>query len=383
MKSQGTSVGDQPPRVLHLIDHMGSGGAQRVVLDLLEARDPTLASSVVSLRSHCLPELRTRMEACGARYRELGLSHRNPLPLGAIGRAFREMRADVIHSHLEFSNELAVLAARSLGRRRPPVIVHVHNFPDRHYSRMHRWMGRMLASRTDAFLVPSASIAESTRSAFGRGVRRVEVIPYGIDPVWFDRGIGETSRTRRSSAAPVIGTAARLAPQKSLHDLIDAMPFVLQARPAARLLIFGDGPLRADLEARSRRLELTEAVMFAGFSHDVAAAYAAIDVFVLPSRHEGLPICLLEVMAMGIPVVGTRVPGISELIENERTGLAVPYGDPQALAAAVLRLLSDESLCDRLRRAARTRIEQGYVRAAVAERVEALYADLCATNARA
>ncbi len=370
-------MADRPPRVLHLIDHMGSGGAQRVVLELLEARAPTLGTSVVSLRSHCLPEQRERMEMCGAPYRGLGLTRRSPLPLCSIPRAFREMCADVVHSHLEFSNELAVLAARSLGRQRPAVIAHVHNFPDRHYSRLHRWAGRMLASRTDAYVAPSASVAESVRTAFGRGVRRVEVIPYGIDPAWFGRGPGAASVARRSSAAPVIGTVARLAPQKSVHDLIEAMPFVLRARPGARLLIVGDGPLRSDLEARCRRLGLTQAVTFAGFSHDAAAAYAAIDIFVLPSRHEGLPICLLEVMAMGIPVVGTRVPGISELVEDERTGLAVPHGEPAALAAAVLRLLSDEPLCDRLWRAARKRIEHGYARSAVAARIEELYADLC------
>jgi len=376
-------VGDQRPRVLHLIDHMGSGGAQRVVLELLESRDPTSSTFVVSLRSHCLPELRERMEACGASYRGLGLSRGNPLPLHTIRRAFREVRADVIHSHLEFSNELAVPAARSLGRYRPAVIVHVHNFPDRHYSRFHRWTGRMLASRTDAYIAPSASIAQSIRTTFGRRVRRVEVIPYGIDSVWFDRGPSGTSVARRSSAAPVIGTVARLAHQKSIHDLIEAMPSVLRVRPAARLLIFGDGPLRAELEALCKRLGMTEAVTFAGYSHDLAAAYAAIDVFVLPSRIEGLPICLLEVMAMGIPVVGARVPGISELVEDERTGLAVPYGEPKALAAAIVRLISDEQLCDRLMRAARERIRLGYVRSVVAERIEALYADLCATNARA
>ena len=371
------------PRVLHLIDHMGSGGAQRVLAGLVESRNRASATSVVSLRSHCLPELRERMAACGASYRELGLSHWNPLPLPTIGRAFREVHADVIHSHLEFSNELAVLAARSLGRDRPAVIVHVHNFPDRHYSRLHRGMGRMLASRTDAYIAPSAGIADSIRTAFGRGVRRVEIIPYAIESAWFDRGPNELSVARRSSAAPVIGTVARLAPQKSVHDLIDAMPFVLQTRPAARLLIVGDGPLRSDLEAQCRRLGIGDSVTFAGYSHDVAAAYAAIDIFVLPSRHEGLPICLLEVMAMGIPVVGTRVPGISELIENERTGLDVPYGDPKALAVAVLRLLTDEPLCDRLWRAARQSIKDNYTSSAVAGRVEELYVDLCAKKSQA
>jgi glycosyltransferase involved in cell wall biosynthesis len=376
-KSAIAAPTDQRPRVLHLIDHMGIGGAQQVVLGLVEGRDPS-HTSVVSLRSHCLPDSSKRMEVHGISYRELGISRRNPLALHRIGRAFHEVCADIVHSHLEFSNELAVLAGRSLGGDRPAVIVHVHNFPDRQYSRLHRWAGRMLASHTDVYIAPSASIAESIRKEFGRGARRVEVIPYGIDPVWFDRGSSHASAARRSSAAPVIGTVARLAHQKSIHDLIEAMPYVLRVRPDARLVIVGDGPLRSDLEALCRRLGLAQSVTFAGISNDVAAAYAAIDVFVLPSRHEGLPVSLLEVMAMGIPVVGTRVPGITELVEDEHTGLAVPYGQPEALAVAVLRLLSDEKLCDRLCRTARERIRHGYASSAVAERIEALYDDLCA-----
>jgi glycosyltransferase involved in cell wall biosynthesis len=124
-------------------------------------------------------------------------------------------------------------------------------------------------------------------------------------------------------------------------------------------------------------------VTFAGFAHDVAAAYAALDVFVLPSQYEGLPICLLEVMAMGIPVVGTRVPGISELVEDGRTGLVVPHGNPKALATAVLRLLSNEPLRDQVRAAARRQIEHSYTRSSVAERVEALYTDLCSNRGAA
>jgi len=370
----------RPPHILHLIDHMGSGGAQRVILDLLEARDLAGAASVVSLRSHCLPELRKRLDACGASYRGLGLSRRNPLPLHRVARALRDGNADVVHTHLEFSNALGVVAARSLRRRAPAVIVHVHNDPVHHYSRLHRWAGRALASRTDAYITPSPSVERTVRETFGPGVQRVEVIPYGIDPLWFSREPNARLGSSLNGVDPVIGSVARLVAQKSLHDLIEAMPIVRQTRPGARLLIFGDGPLRSELEARSRRLGLAAEVTFAAVTHDLPAAYAALDVFVLPSRHEGLPICLLEVMAMGVPVVGTRVPGILDLVEDCVTGLAVPHGNPDALAGAVLRILSDAPLSNRLRAAARRRIEGRYTRDAVAARVEALYADLCATK---
>jgi glycosyltransferase involved in cell wall biosynthesis len=123
-------------------------------------------------------------------------------------------------------------------------------------------------------------------------------------------------------------------------------------------------------------------VTFTGILPDVANEYAGFDVFVLPSTHEGMPIALLEAMAMGVPVVGTRVPGITELIEHERTGLCVPHGDPKALADAVLRLLADDALAGRLSIAARERVRHGYTRDAAARRIEELYADLCAARVR-
>ena len=156
------------------------------------------------------------------------------------------------------------------------------------------------------------------------------------------------------------------------------MPRLLDDEPSTRLLIVGDGPLKPHLEETSRRLGIAAAVDFTGYLSDVASAYAAMDVFVLPSRYEGMPIALLEVMAMGIPVVGTRVDGIADLIEDAGTGLLVPYGDPQALSSAVLRLLSDAALRERICSNARFVVRRDHIRDRMAARFEALYAELCA-----
>jgi glycosyltransferase involved in cell wall biosynthesis len=103
-----------------------------------------------------------------------------------------------------------------------------------------------------------------------------------------------------------------------------------------------------------------------------------MDVFVLPSRYEGMPIALMEVMAMGVPVVGTRVEGIVDLIEDAGNGLLVPYGNPEALASAVLQLLSDAALRERIRGNARLVVRRDHTRDRMAARVEALYSELCA-----
>jgi glycosyltransferase involved in cell wall biosynthesis len=143
-----------------------------------------------------------------------------------------------------------------------------------------------------------------------------------------------------------------------------------------RVLIVGDGPLRAELEGQAARLGVASAVHFAGYQEDVVSAYAAMDVFVLPSRDEGFGLVFLEAMAVGVPVVGTRVIGSEDAVEDGVTGLLVPYADPAALAAAVDGILGSPDLARRLRETASERVRRVYSREQCAARVEELYREL-------
>jgi glycosyltransferase involved in cell wall biosynthesis len=156
------------------------------------------------------------------------------------------------------------------------------------------------------------------------------------------------------------------------------MPWIREALPGARLLVVGEGPLRACLEAQAARLSLAGVVAFAGYRPDVETAYAAMDLLVFPSRarYESQGIALVEAMAMGVPVVGTQVSGVVDVVEDGRTGLLVPPEDPAALAAAVRRLRSNESLRRALVRRAGAAVAARFSREAMAARTEALYRDL-------
>ena len=363
-------------RVVHLIDHMGAGGAQRVVLDLVEARDPALEAAVLSLRDACLPDARVRLEAAGASYLGIGLSARAPLALRRLRSSLAQLAPDVLHTHLEFSDTVGVLAALSLGRTRPRVVSHVHNDPAHQYRLAHRLAGRLLAGRTDAHIVASPSLAEAVRSAFANRPRRLEVIPYGIHPRGFDRPRDEQGAALRQGAKRVVGTIGRLARQKATHRLLRATPRLLEAEPSTRVLIVGDGPLRRQLEAESRALGVAEAVDFLGYQSDLSTVYAALDVFVLPSRYEGVPLALLEAMALGVPCVASRVAGIREVVEDGATGLLVDSADPAALAAAILRLFSDAGLRGALCDNARRLVLRDYTRERMVARIEALYREL-------
>jgi glycosyltransferase involved in cell wall biosynthesis len=142
------------------------------------------------------------------------------------------------------------------------------------------------------------------------------------------------------------------------------------------VLIVGDGPLRTALESQAAALGVAHAVRFAGYQEDVVSAYAAMDVFVLPSRDEGFGLVFLEAMAMGVPVVGTRVIGSEDAVDHGVTGLLVPYAEPAALARAVRSLLDDPALARRLRDTATERVRRLYSREQCAAQVEALYREM-------
>jgi glycosyltransferase involved in cell wall biosynthesis len=370
-------------RVLHLIDHMGAGGAQRIVLDLAESRQAGIEMAIASLRSHCLPEATRRMAKAGIHYRALGLTRRNPFGIHRLWQLFNSWRPDIVHSHLEVSSILAVFATLFHSGAKPCLINHQHNDPYHQYSATYRMISRLLAPYFDAHVVPSGTLASAMEKMLGRRYRIMEIIPNGIDPAWLEKGPTPRTAALRGGAKHVIGTVGRLVPQKSTRTLLQATPRLLAAEPSTRIIVVGDGPLMPELKAQAGELGIGQSVSFLGYSGDLVSIYSALDVFVLPSRYEGFPIALLEAMAMGIPVVATNILGNTDAVEDARNGLLVPYDSPQELASAILQLLSDDRLRNALRENARNRVRECYTREKFVARVESLYARLCPESATA
>jgi glycosyltransferase involved in cell wall biosynthesis len=364
-------------KVLHVIDHMGLGGEQRVVQDLSLMHAADVQPFAWSLRSHELPGVSDRLGAAGVRYRTFGLAPSRPLAVAEVRRALRTLGPDVVHLHLEYSTLIGVLAALSLPGPRPILVASVANDPYRQGA-FHRWAGRRLAPSVDLHVTHSRGIRDSVLRAYAGRTRRVEVVSLGIDLRRFDRALARPEQVAeyRRGAGVVVGAIGRLVPQKAMHVLLDAAPRLLAADPDTRFLVVGDGPLRGELEAQAARLRVAHAIRFAGYQEDVVSAYAAMDVFVLPSRDEGFGLVFLEAMAMGVPVVGTRVIGSEDAVDDGVTGLLVPYADAPALAEAVGRILHRSELAGRLRDAASQRVRNVYSRERCAAQVEALYREL-------
>jgi glycosyltransferase involved in cell wall biosynthesis len=148
--------------------------------------------------------------------------------------------------------------------------------------------------------------------------------------------------------AKVIGTVGRLVDVKGQVHLIDAMPVILAAIPNAHLVLMGSGPLQAELTKRADGLGVGANVHFAGYRADVAACLKDVDIFVLPSLNEGMGRVLVEAMVMRVPVVGSNVCGIKDLIQDRVNGRLVPVANPAAIAEAVTEILRDPNLAKQM-----------------------------------
>jgi glycosyltransferase involved in cell wall biosynthesis len=175
----------------------------------------------------------------------------------------------------------------------------------------------------------------------------------------------------------VIGAVARLVPVKGLHHLIDAAPIVLRHCPRARFLLVGEGEMRTALEARARARGLQAHILFAGYREDVASVIAGTDLVVLPSINEGMGRVLVMAMALGKPIVASRVGGVAELLGEGEAGILVPPGDPAALAEAITTLLRDTQRARALGDAGRRRAPR-YSAEAMLEALAKLYHEVMA-----
>ncbi len=211
---------------------------------------------------------------------------------------------------------------------------------------------------------------------------RIEVVHSGIDvarvaaTVATARAEGRDALLRREwgvpKGAPLVGIVAALAPHKDHATFLAAAALVGAQRPDLRFVIAGDGPAAVAVRADMERLDLGGRVTRPGFVKDVAAVFAALDVFVLSSYLEGLGTSVLDAMAAGVPVVATHVGGIPEMITHDVHGLLVPPRDPLALAMAMTRVLADpEATAERVRQA-RERVEE-FSLAGTVEATGALY----------
>jgi glycosyltransferase involved in cell wall biosynthesis len=245
-----------------------------------------------------------------------------------------------------------------------------------------RFLDRNVVARgSDAVVVVSRWDRHQMIDVVHMPPSRVRVVPNGIDAM---APTGHDVRAEFGVAPDraLLAVVGRLTAQKCQADLLRAVAYLkAQGRPVSCLLV-GDGPDRDALAALAGRLAIEEAIIFTGTRSDVPDVLAALDVAVLCSIWEGLPLAVMEYMAAGAPIVATAVGGVPELIDDGVHGLLVPPSDPVALAGAITRLLDDRRLAQRLGAAGRARQHAEFDLDNTVKRIEQLYLELCPASRR-
>ncbi len=221
--------------------------------------------------------------------------------------------------------------------------------------RWHLWVDRLTHTGCRATIANSPSVLEhlATNAKIPRG--KLRLVRGGIDPAPFQLAEPiDRAALGVPKEAPILLWVGRLDPVKGLDVLLEATHSL--GDPC--LVLVGEGAERTRLGQLADRLGVAHRVRWLGTRNDIPALLKAADVFVLPSRTEGLPNALLEAMAASCPIVTTDVPGCRDLIEHERTGLVVPYGQPDALAGAIRRMLQDRSTAEQLGRQAHEEVSR-------------------------
>jgi glycosyltransferase involved in cell wall biosynthesis len=354
------------------------GGAENAMFMLLESLDRE------QWRPTLLLEDAPGTEPLAARAAVLDVPVRlvPPMPLGlagarrvpALARLLRRERPDLFHAHMSSPVACKWGLAAAVAARVPAVLgtVQVGGYepPDRSAY----WQLRALARGVDRYLAVSRDIARELVEELGWPEEKVEVSYNAVDVarVEVTAPPGLREQLGGSETRPLVLTPARLDAQKGHRVLLKAIVSV----PDAVFVLAGEGHEREPLEGLAAQLGIAERVRFLGRREDVPQLLATCDVFALPSLYEGSSLAVLEAMAAGVPVVSSAIGGTDELIEDGESGLLVPPGDADALAAALRWVLGDPELRESLAARARERVERDLTRERMAARMTGVYREL-------
>lgn len=362
-------------KVLQVTHDLNIGGLQRVVVDIARNLDPE----------------RFTVEVCALR---------------EGGPFARELEADGIPVHLlpvpdDGVDYLSFWKLYQLIRRSPPQVIHTHNtqpMMDGTFAalmarvpvRVHTDHARsfpdkkryMQAERVCSFFFDEVvGVSENTRDNLIRYEKmnpdKVSVVLNGIDGARYrlpvDRQAKKEELGLGEDRFPVLGLGVRLAEQKGIAYLLEAMPDILHRFPRAALLICGEGPLLEPLKKQADQLGLGGAVSFLGPRLDLGEVLQIFDLYVLPSLWEGLPLVLLEAMAAGLPIVATDVGGSSQVVTDMENGRLIEARNPGALSGAVLSVVEDRALMETMGRCSREKFDRQFSVSVMVDRYESLY----------
>jgi len=329
-------------RVLHIIDHLGYGGAPMCVKNIVEnSNNNKYKNLVCALRTNPTP-IQIKGQVISLKYGKYDIRS-----ILAIKKLCKEYDIDILHAHLQKSIVGCLLASFFC---KAAIVVHEHGaiFEKGLTFSIYRLFLRVLHHRAAVIIANSKATAEELVQKVGIKKDRMEILHNAIDFASFDLGKMPRNQVRKefgiSETDTVIGFAGRLHVMKGVDLLIEAFGMLLKRSGGYYLVLAGDGPERRRLEDLTKRLGIADRVKFLGVCANVAWIMAGFDIGVVPSRYEPFGIVALELMRMKVPIVSSGVDGLGELIHDEETGVVTRENNPQEICRGIERLMENEKL---------------------------------------
>ena len=369
-------------RICHLAVGDAWGGAEAYLCELARwlVRESDFELSAIVFNEGRLAE---ELRKLSVRVQIVSESSSNLInSLTKIVRIFQEHPCDLIHTHKPKDNVLGVLAG--ILSCHPLVVRTVHGSPEifsgiKHLKMILHELPNQFCNK---FLVDRViAVSKDLKNRLGRhyGSDKVVCIHNGINhrEMYTEDDTAEIrSRLGLGKGDYVVGSVGRLTAVKGHEFLIRAAAHLVEGPKTVKIILVGDGPLRKHLEGLALHLGVSKRVIFVGHQEHPRGFLQAMDVFVLPSLNEGIPLALLEAMSACRPIVASRVGGVPEVIEHEYTGLLVEPGNEQEVAKACSRLISDKLLADTLGSAAHLKAISHFSSEVMGEKVVSLYRHL-------
>ncbi len=362
-------------KVLQLISSGGYYGAENMLLNLCASQQKAGCQNnlLIFYNVHAPNvEFYERARRRGLSVRMVHCQGRADLrAVRQIEEYIQEDGIDLLHTHGYKADLYGYVAAR---RSHKPIIATCHNWVGGTAALgIYNHLDRLALKRFNALAAVSDSVAQRLIDS-GVSPRKIKNIANGIDVEPFERA--RTLPALAFDGHKVVGMVARLDLQKGFEYLLRAVRELCVAFRELKVVIVGEGPDRKAIEDMIQQCGLQSKVVLAGQHSDMPGVYAAMDIFVLPSLNEGLPMTILEAMAASKPVIATRVGAIPSLIKDGDTGLLVDPRDADGLRDAIANLLSDSELCGRLGAAGHEWVSQNYTSEVMALKYRQMYEEV-------
>jgi sugar transferase (PEP-CTERM/EpsH1 system associated) len=367
--------------LLHIIPTLQIGGAEKQVVTLLKHIDKK-KYCVTLCCLHRSGPLKEELEDEDIKIVILGMRLRYiVVSLYKLIRLMRKNYVQIVHTHLYTDHLWGRIAALIAG---VPVIVTTEHGRGLWKKRRHLLFERIANRFTDMRIAVSEDIRQIRIKREHASPDKIVTIMNAINTDEFivsdDIRNAKRKEIRIKGDELVIGTVARLDPDKAIDLLLDAVLLVSEKTEKVKFLLVGDGVLRSELENYTERIGLADKVIFTGARTDIAALLSIMDVYVNSSHREGISVSLLESMAAGKPVIATDVGGNPEIINDTSVGILVPANNADALAEAINMLLRDKNKRLQMGRNARERIINEFSIRSQSKRIESLYENLLRKN---